>query len=305
MAELKFTVDVDSPTEEELDSSVISATWTSGMAFGGGQIGLQIRTCFVGNGAPVKIEAKKSDGSKFASVNGKVHANQFTASVDVSEDVEIGDEVYFTYKLSKHGLDGESDRIKAMPPIEVSNMQWSAQEARRGDTLTMSADVRGIRDNTEVRLVIYEYDERTANDRIAEIPAIVTNGHVEAEWEYEYHDDTDDIPSQEELERYGGRYSPPEYFFVLKYGDREFGSERESGLLEFKDFIEIELRDRAGLPKKGEKYVVTLADGTEKKGKLDGRGKARIDDVPPGPYRVRFPDSEGVVDVAGPSGSDS
>jgi hypothetical protein len=297
MAELKFTVQTDSPTEETLDSAVISATWTDSLATGGHTVGFQIRTCFVGNGAPVKVEGKLSDGRKLGTVKTKVHANQATGEFDVPADVEFGDMATFKFKLSKHGLEGESDEIEAIPPLEITNMKWSADEARRGDTLTMSADVKGIRDNTEVRLVIYEYDENSANDRIAEIPARVKDKKVEAKWEYEYHEDTDGIPTQDELDQYGGNYNPPEYFFVIKYGGVEYGENQESGLLLFKDTIEFGLRDRDGKPLKGADWVVKMADGSEKKGKLDGSGKAVIEDVPPGPYRVSFPSCDGASGV--------
>ena len=59
----------------------------------------------------------------------------------------------------------------------------------------------------------------------------------------------------------------------------------------FKDWIEIRLKSADGKPKPDEKYKITFADGTERDGNLDGEGVARIEDIPPGPYRVDFPDN--------------
>ena len=293
MAELKFTKGTDEEHEVKLDSKLISATWTQSLATGGKTAAFQIRTCFVGEGAPVKVVGKSANGKKLGKIKGVMAANTFCEEFDIPEDIEIGDEVFFEFELSKNSIDGESDHIPAVPPLTVTNMKWSAREARRGDTLTLTSDIKGVRNGTEVRVVIYEYDERGADDRIAEIPTLVSDNKIEVSWEYEYHEDTDEIPSQSELDQYGGAYNPPEYYFVVKYGGVEYGRDRASGLLMFKDVIEIKLVDRDGEPKKGEKYEVTLPDGSKKEGKLDGQGLARIEDVPPGPYRVWFPDSGG------------
>jgi hypothetical protein len=179
------------------------------------------------------------------------------------------------------------------PAARVSNRAWSAEEARRGDVLTLSADVRGLPDQTEVALVIYEYDADGVHDRIIELPGTVVSEKVEVRWEYEYQEDTDEIPTQEERERYGNSYNPPEYFFTVKVDDTEFGLEQDSKLLRFKDWVEIELADHDGTPMSGQKYKVTMADGSVKEGTLDDDGTARLQDIPPGKCEVEFPDLEG------------
>ena len=122
----------------------------------------------------------------------------------------------------------------------------------------------------------------------------VVDKKVEILWAYEYHEDTDEVPTDEEMQAYGGSYQPPEYFFTVTVGSQEFGKAQESGLLLFKDWMEISFFDQDGEPLAGEKYKVTLADGTILDGELDGDGLARIEDVPPGPVQVEFPDSPGI-----------
>ena len=59
---------------------------------------------------------------------------------------------------------------------------------------------------------------------------------------------------------------------------------------EKKNWIEIELVDDNGKPVPGEKYRVTLPDGTTMdEGALDEKGRARIDGIDPGNCKVTFP----------------
>jgi len=59
-------------------------------------------------------------------------------------------------------------------------------------------------------------------------------------------------------------------------------------------FIEIELVDQDGRPMPGERYRITLPDGTVKKGLLDDNGRARVDGIRPGgPCDIEFPDIHG------------
>ena len=97
------------------------------------------------------------------------------------------------------------------------------------------------------------------------------------------------------MKEYGKSYNPPEYFFTIEIDGEIFGQKQESGLLTFKDWIEIELLDEEENPVGGAKYIILLADGSEISGNLDNDGYARIDDLPPGPFQVQFPDE--IIDM--------
>ncbi len=288
MSELKFTKGTDTEHEEELESSLISANWQNGVAIGGQKAAVEVRTCFVGNGAPIKITGKSESGRKLGKISDVIRNNIFVGELDIPEDIEKGDRVWFEFKLPKNDLSGESEEIPALPPVQVTNMKWSAEEARRGDVLKLSAETDTIPEGAEVIVTIYEYDDDGAHDRIAELSSVVREKKIELEWEYEYHEDTDEIPTDEEVRRYGGSYNPPEYFFTIKFAGVELGREQESGLLRFKDWIEIELKDPAGHPVPNAEYKITLPDGEEKNGTLDENGFAIERQIPPGRVRIEF-----------------
>ncbi len=285
----KFSKGTDTEHEIKLDSKLIYAAWRAGTAYGGQATPLEVLTSFVGNGAKIKIEGKSENGKKLGKVSSTIKNNKFIGELDIPEDIENGDYVFFKVSLPDNSLDGESNHIPAKPPIKVTNMKWSADEARRGDTLTLSADIEGVDEGTEAKIIIYEYDSDNIHDVITEFPAVVEQKKIEVQWEYEYHEDTDEIPTDEELKKYGGSYNPPEYFFTIIIGAEEFGTEQESGILGFKDWIEINLKDENGEIIPNEEYILILSDGKEKRGSLDEIGYAKETGIPPGRIKIEFP----------------
>ncbi len=294
MADLKYDKGTDEEHEVKLESSLVSAGWDNTGAFAGGTAGYYIKTAFVGEGAPIKVTGKSTKGKKLGKIKSEVRGNSFVGKFEIPDDIELGDEICFEFKLSKNGIDGESETIPVFPAPILKKMKWSQEEARRGEVLTLTAEFDKIDDNTDAMLTIYEYDEDKAHDKITEMDVKIEGKKIEIEWEYEYHEDTDEIPNDEEKKKYGGSYNPPEYFFTVKIGDFELGKKQESGLLKFKDWVELVLNDNLGRPVPDEDYVLTLPDGTEKKGKLDKNGLAVEQGIPPGKIKVEFPNRQGL-----------
>lgn len=292
MPEIKFNKSTDTEHEIKLDSTLIYANWRQGVAYGGQVAKLEVGTSFVGNGSKIKITGKSEKGKKLGKISDVINGNVYIGEFEVPEDIEIVDQIYFEVKLSKNGLEGESNHIPAFPPVKVSNLKWSATEARRGDILTLTSDIEGMRPGDEVTVTIYEHDADGAHDRITELPGFVKENKIEVLWEYEYYEDTDDVPTDEEMQQFGSNYNPPEYFFTLKIGDEEFGLDQESGLLEFKDYVDLSCEDDSGAPVANAEYTLLLADGSERTGELDAEGRAREEDVPPGPYSVFYSEKE-------------
>ena len=195
------------------------------------------------------------------------------------------DELYAEVKLPKHGLDKKSNGLYLFPFVEIKNLKWDKKETRRGDTLKLTADIKSLADGNEVEIQIWEYDSDLVHDLITKFPVIIKNQKINAEWEFQYFDDTDDIPTHEESEK---GYQGPEYFFRVIAA----GKSANSGLLKFKDWIELELVDSDGEPIANEEYKITLPDSSEITGKLDENGYKKIENILPGKFKIDFPNVE-------------
>ncbi len=288
MGELKHKKSTDSENKIKLKSSLVYSAWKSGSARAGCQAGFEVRTAFVGNGAPVKVTGKSEKGKKLGKIKGKMRANKFTGKFSIPEDTEPGDRIFFEANLSKNGLKGESNHIPVFPRPVVRKMKWSSKTAGRGDILTLRAEVKKVQPGTEAKVIIYEYDRDGAHDRITELPAIVRNSAVEVEWEFEFYRDIDEIPTREEMKKFGGKYNPPEYFFIIEINNFRYGTKQESGLLRFEDWIELQLLNFTGR----EKYVLHLPDGSTRKGEFDDQGRIVEKKTLPGRYYVEIKEEE-------------
>ncbi len=272
--------DTNKITEVKLTSTIEQVSWSKPRAVAGSKIGINVFTKYVGNNSDIKIEIKDKNGKSGGTVKGKISGNKFWKTIDIPDNLK--DELTATAKLSKHGLEKKSNTIPLLLPVEITNLKWDKDEAKRGDILKITADVKGAYDGAEATIEIYENDSDGAHDLVTSFPALVKSQKIKSEWEFQYVEDTDDIPSKEETEK---GYNPPEYFFRVDIA----GVSADSGLLEFKDWIEIYLYDENDMPMKDENYVIYLPDGTEKKGKLDDNGYAKIENIPPGKVTVGFP----------------
>jgi len=200
---------------------------------------------------------------------------------NVSKGILTGDA-----RIKRGGLPDEGDYTIKL--FAVYNAKWSQNEARVGDKVKLSADVEGFEDGTAAKIEIWEQDIGGADDFIKEIEAKVEGGKVEVEWEYEYHED-DDEESEEDKKK---GYSAPEYYFFAKVEKQR----ARSDILEFKDYLEIELLDNDDNPIPNEEYILYLSNGEIRKGKLDGNGYKKEEEVLPGNCDVKFPNIANQLD---------
>jgi hypothetical protein len=288
MAEYKEQT--DEVHEIELESKIVVAEWGQKGAAVGEQVKLEVVTHFVGNGSKIEIKVEDKSGKKVQTVTGHVYGEYFAGSIVIPDKAK--DELTFTAKLSDHSLELKSAILIIVPPRKITNAKWGQLEARRGDVVKLTADTKNIPDDTEVMISIYEHDQDGAHDFITKFPAKVKQNKIEAEWEYEYHEDTDEIPTHAELQPIGKGYNPPEYFFRLTVGEMT----AESGLIRFQDWVEFTVKDSQGNPIGDRSFNITFADGRKENGRLDSKGYAKIHSVPPGSYVIEV---EGVGQLAG------
>ncbi|HEX7071213.1 MAG TPA: hypothetical protein VF190_10420 [Rhodothermales bacterium] len=270
-------------TEVKLTSTIERVMWARMMAAPGATVGIDVWTRFVGSGAAIEITLSDQSGKKLGTFKEKIYANRFGGAITLPANASGA--VIAEVKLPKHGITASSPALLVGPPITIENLKWSAKEARRGDVLKLTADVRKAPDGADAEISIWEHDSDGAHDPIARFPAIVQKERIEAEWEFEYVEDTDDIPADPEVET---GYQHPEYFFRVDV----YGVVGESPLLPFKDVFELALTDDNGRPIGKADYVLKLADGTERRGKLNDDGTTSEKDLPPGPVEVSFPGVE-------------
>jgi len=289
--ETKFNKSTDKEHKIKLESSILHATWSGNEVHAGSEALIEVKTLFVGEGGKIKITGKSEKGKKLGKIKDKIYGNGFSGRLTIPDKIKPGDMAYFKVELSGLGVSAESNHVPIRPKIEISNMKWDKQEARRGDVLKLSADIGGVRDETEVSVIIYEYDQDGNHDKIVEIPTNVKSKKIEVEWEYEYHDSTLNIATEKQLQKYKKEkhYANPEYYFTLKIDDEEFGQKQESGLFKFKDMLDFTLLKDSGEPYANEDYIILLADGKDRKGTLDESGHGSEQDLPPGEATIILP----------------
>lgn len=282
-----FELQVDTENKITVESSILYANWKYLAAHAGGESEFEIGTSLVGEGAPIEIIARTGNGKKIGTCKGFVSNNRYFGTVEIPEKMRYDDTIYFNCKLPKHKLNHESNEIPVRPKILIISMQWNKYEVRRGETLHCSVKfVDGcIEDDSKATVVIKEYDSDKNHDIIAKIPAIIKKSKIDLDWEFQYVDDTDDIPTQEEMKKYGKRYSRPKYFFEVQLDGIVIGDQQESGLVKFKDTIVI-TAIKGRIPGEPQDYSISFADGSEIIKTTDKNGQIKLEDAIPGSFKV-------------------
>lgn len=165
--------------------------------------------------------------------------------------------------------------------FNVSNAKWSKDKAEVGEKVKLTADVVGFEDGTKVTIEINKRDIKGADAVIETIEIEVKNKKVEAEWEYKYSEKDEEKIINKEIKG----YSSPEYYFEVLAGRVK----TRSGLLGYKDWIEIRLKNEQNEPISNEEYNLFFTDGTVRRNKLDSKGYAKIEKIIPGNYNLKFP----------------
>ncbi len=164
----------------------------------------------------------------------------------------------------------------------IQDARWGAKEAAIGDKVKMTVTTAGIENGEKAVLKIYIKDASFADHLFETITTEVDSDKVEDEWELEI--DQDLIERQDKKATRG--YSAPYYFFVAEIA----GLRQRSGLLKFKDWMEINLEDDDGSKLGSQKYRVYLPNGEVREGDLDSDGYAKVENIPPGRVEVEFPE---------------
>jgi hypothetical protein len=288
---MNFSLPSDSPQKFTVQSNLIYAIWKAGAAYANCDAKFEVRTSFVGEGAQVKIKGKTENGKNLGSMDATIYGNRLVAEFPLPQNAPPDDFAYLEVKLPKHGLKGETNRIPIRPQIKVQQMQWSAQQAARGDLLTITVDFQSaIPDDTDALIIIYEYDQSGNHNPVCKIPTTIQNKKIKVQWEFEYQDDTGEIATHEELQPHGKSYAHPQYFFVVDVDGVRMGDKQESGLVKFKDWTALILHDENDKLLPNTKAKLVFADNTTQTVISDEDAIIYIENVPPGAIQISFPD---------------
>lgn len=163
----------------------------------------------------------------------------------------------------------------------IADIRWSTNRIKDDEKVKLQVALIGFEDNTPAKLKIYEVGPNNRRRPFDEIEAKVKDDAIEVEWQYPW---SDAPPSEAEPKL--SNYYVPRYFFVCEVG----GARKESGLLDYRTRIEFSLKDTDGKELADAPYRLHLCSGEVRSGTLDGGGAAKVDNVPPGPWAVEFPD---------------
>lgn len=244
---------------------------------------LEVFTQFVGDGAPVQITLHEARGRRLAGLAGTLHGNRLSIAVVLPEAAR--DLVWAEVVLPAHGLTACAAPLVLTAPLAVQQARWSAESARRGDALTLTADAPGAPDGAAAHVTIFAHDPDGAHEVVAQLVVPVQHERVEAPWTYHYPWETHALPHEADAPT---RYTVPAYFFRVTLHGRTC----TSALLSFQDWIDITVHQDDGEPLPDHPYHLHLADGTRRHGHLDADGHLHEADVPPGPVRLELLDED-------------
>jgi hypothetical protein len=165
----------------------------------------------------------------------------------------------------------------------VTNAAWSKDTADVGEKVELSAEVMGFEDGTQGVFEIYRKDLTGPDVVFDTIEVEVQGDKLEAEWEYVLPEpDVKELEKADEEEPRG--YSSPVYYFDVVVEN----CTAHSGVLSYKDLVEITFKEEDGTPIGNKKFKLILPSGETREGTTDGNGYAKVEDVPPGKVKIQI-----------------
>jgi len=181
-----------------------------------------------------------------------------------------------TGQIKKSGLKEGNCEIEL---VAITNAYWSTKKARIGDKVKLTAETAGIKSGQKATIDIRIRDANYADHLLTTLESKVDGDKIEEEWTLEI--DKKYLGDQEGKEK-KGRYSSPWFYFIVQAGS----ASGRSGLLWYRDYIELKLKDSKGNALANKEVKLFFPDGTVKKATLDSDGYAKVEDIPPGKAKI-------------------
>lgn len=164
----------------------------------------------------------------------------------------------------------------------IVNAQWSVKQADVGDTVDLKVETAGVKDGEKAKFDIYIRDCNYSDHLLKSLEETVNGDSVKAQWKLEVDDKFLGV-CEEKAENQ--KYSTPFFFFRVQIAELF----ERSGLLFYKDWIEIKAVNAEGKPAANEEVLIYLSSGEIRREKLDSNGKLKIKKVFPSVCKVEFP----------------
>jgi len=81
-----------------------------------------------------------------------------------------------------------------------------------GEIVKLQGKFEGCLPNSEATVIVYEYNPDGHHDKVTTMPTQLKNLDLEVQWEFDYYDNTAQIPIEQEKQKYQKHYVPVEYF---------------------------------------------------------------------------------------------
>jgi hypothetical protein len=147
------------------------------------------------------------------------------------------------------------------------------------------ADVKDIDDGSSVKATLWEKDKVGSDDFITSYSVYVKDGKIERNWTVEYHEDADDVNSEQEQKEKG--YTLPEYVFKLETTSGVTVESGESPVLETYGWMRIKILDeKTHEPLANTTVVFHKPDGSEEEIQTDDKGYIERKDIKMGDYKI-------------------
>lgn len=168
--------------------------------------------------------------------------------------------------------------------MSLFNAKWSKEKAEADDTVKLTVESEGLKDDEKISFNIYRRDLSGADAFVEKIESKIKGNKADVEWKIGKQSDSDD--DEDGSEELKDTYSSPEYYFIVLHGSV---LKTRSGFLYIEDFLEIEMKDEEDNPISDEEYIIFAPNGEVRNGKLDKNGYTKEEKLPGGICSVRFP----------------
>lgn len=158
----------------------------------------------------------------------------------------------------------------------ITKADWSTKTAEVGEKVKIQVETAGFEDEQEALLNIFVRDIGFADRLYRTLEAQVKGNKIEVEWELQIDQELLD------MQRSKQKYSSPTFYFSAIVDQ----CTANSNILRYKDWVEINLKDKDGNVLKDQKIKVQLSNGEIRETNTDNQGKAKLENVPPGQVKV-------------------